>query len=536
MLQLSILATAVMLLATYFYNRLWHIRFKQYAHFPQLPPSLLLGHLKAFDDITKKGGPPDRHPDKIFAEMSDSIGSPPLMLVDLRPVNQPMVLVGTHDIAEQISRASDLLPTSAPKSPLGYMMPLIGTKSIVAAEGDDWKNLRKRFNPGFAPQHLKTLIPTMLEKLPTFVGNIEALAKSGENFKLTALLMSLTFDIIGAVVMDVDLEAQSGKGELIQLYQKLLSCYDDDKADLPWWIIPRITMERHRLGKKIDELVREIVRRKHADQNKRSILSLSLGDSETLTPEIVATTSDQIKSFLFAGHDTISTTLAWALYELSRTPKAAAAVHEELDNLFGPDSTPAEVSNRLMASDGPEMIRRMTYISAVIKETLRLHAPAGTSRTSKPGTGLVVRTAAGEEYCLDGLFIYNCAPRIHRDRSVYGDTADDFIPERWLHADDSNGKSHSLPAGAWRPFERGPRNCIGQEFALIEARIVIATVARRYKFVKVGLGEIHLDHMGQPVLQANGQYKTNSKVYQTRQITAKPVDGMQMRVEIRSEN
>jgi cytochrome P450 len=69
---------------------------------------------------------------------------------------------------------------------------------------------------------------------------------------------------------------------------------------------------------------------------------------------------------------------------------------------------------------------------------------------------------------------------IQRDPDVYGDTADDFVPERWL--DDA---ASEIPASAWRAFERGPRNCIGQELAGLESRVVVALVARRYDFVKV---------------------------------------------------
>jgi cytochrome P450 len=98
---------------------------------------------------------------------------------------------------------------------------------------------------------------------------------------------------------------------------------------------------------------------------------------------------------------------------------------------------------------------------------------------TEPGTHFTVHTSTGE-YSLDNLNIYNCITMIQRDPEVYGDTADDFIPERWL-----GDASAQIPTSAWRAFERGPRNCIGQELATIEARIVVALVARRYDFVKV---------------------------------------------------
>lgn len=70
---------------------------------------------------------------------------------------------------------------------------------------------------------------------------------------------------------------------------------------------------------------------------------------ETLFPTALNVTCDQLSSFLFAGHDTTSSIIAWVLYELYRTPRALLAVRAELDELFGPDTTQNEVSARLLA-------------------------------------------------------------------------------------------------------------------------------------------------------------------------------------------
>jgi cytochrome P450 len=245
-----------------------------------------------------------------------------------------------------------------------------------------------------------------------------------------------------------------------------------------------------------------------------------------LTKDLLHETRDQIKTFLFAGHDTTGILLAWLLYELSRSPQALKAVRDELDELFGPDPDPRVVRQKLLAPKGGELIHRMPYITAVIKEVLRLYPPAGTARMAPPGTGFTVRTPDSQTYCLDGMIIYNCATIIQRDRSVFGDSANDFVPERWLgdksgimsagaqdEKDQANGPGSTFPAGAWRPFERGPRNCIGQDLATIEARVIVAAVARRYDFVKVGLGELDRDEKGEPVVNETGQFKTKSKLY-----------------------
>ncbi|ETS73855.1 hypothetical protein PFICI_14801 [Pestalotiopsis fici W106-1] len=536
-----ILLAAIALLATYLYNKLRYKRLTQHAKLPQLPPSLLLGHLKTLDKLIKRG-PADRHPDVMFSEMHESLGSPPLMFVDLRPVNRPMVLVSSYEVAEQISKASQDFPTSIPKTDLSYMSSLTGPTSILHAHGDEWKALRKRYNPAFAPQHLMTLLPCIVDRIPKFIQHLDTLVKTGNEFAMVSLVTNLTFDIIGAVVMDVDLEAQpedpSQQGELVRLYVELYSTFWDDKANFPWWMIPKTTMKRNRLEKRVNVLLDDMLRRKFAEHKtqgsdqSRSILSLSLQDATDLTPELLNETRDQIKTFLLAGHDTSSITLSWVFYWLSRNPHALNAVREELDNLLGPDSDPETIYAKLLSPDGPDLIRRMSYISAVLKETLRLHPPAATARYVKQGTGFTVRAPDGNDYCLDDMIIYNCEGLIQRDPTVYGESYYYFKPERWL-VDAANS---TIPAGAWRPFERGPRNCIGQDFAMIELRIIIAIVARRYDFVKVGLGELSFDGKGQPILNENGILVAKSEVYSTRQVNSKPVDGMKMKVKMASKS
>ncbi|KAI0843820.1 cytochrome P450 [Daldinia vernicosa] len=536
MFELFLLAIAT-LLVSYLYARLRYWRLIQYAHIPQLPNHLLWGHLKVFGEFMYRGIL-DRHPDKIFEEMWESIGRPPIMLVDLRPINPPMVLLPSHDVAEQISKPTKLFSLSVPKSPTWtHMIPLIGSTSILGREGRDWKNIRKRYNPGFTTQHLWSLLPLLLEKMEPFWDRLDQLAVSGEEFSLETLISNLTFDVIGAAVLAVDLYAQnidpSKQGEIIPLFRQLVQTYNDDKNNLPWWIAPFTAFKRKQLAKRIDILIKNIIQQKYAELKEeaagnrwQSIVALGLQESEALTPQLLSETSDQVRSFLFAGHDTNTSALQWAFYELSRTPRALKAVRDELDDILGPESDPQMICARL-AHKGDSLLPRMHYINAVIKETLRLHPPAGTVRMTQPGTGFAVRASTGEEYCLDGLIMYSCQSIIQRDRDVYGDTADDWVPERWL-----DEKAKSIPPSAWRPFERGPRACIGTELANLESRVIIAIVARKYDFIKTGLGESDLDEKGRPMLNEKGQYKSKSELYNTRRMTSQPVDGTTMKVKL----
>ncbi|KAI0024888.1 cytochrome P450 [Xylariomycetidae sp. FL0641] len=541
MLKPLILAVATAI-ASYLYLRLRYLRFQQYAHIPQLPNHLLWGHLKVFGEFMARGIQ-DRHPDKIFEEMWISIGRPPVMLVDMRPVSPPMLLIPSHDLAEQVAKPSKLFPLSTPKSPTWtHMIPIVGETSILGKEGQDWKDLRKKYSTGFSTQHLWSLLPLILEKMKPFYAHLDHFAASGEAVSLETLISNLTIDVIGAAVMEADLQAQhldpSSQGEVVRLLKELLQTYIDDKNNLPWWIVPRTMLKRNRLAARIQARISQVIQQNYAalkeeaeGHRSRGIAALSIQGSATLTPQLLSETADQVRTFLFAGFDTNTSVLQWVFYELSRTPRALQAVRDELDRVLGRATEPREICAEL-ARSGEQLLPRLQYVHAVIKETLRLHPPASTARMAPPGAGFTVRASAGaeEEYDVDGLVLYSCQSVIQRDPAVYGDDADDWVPERWLG--EGGAAEDKIPPGAWRPFERGPRSCIGLELANLEARIMVATVARRYDFVKVGLGECVCGKKGQPVLDGKGRYKVKSELYNTRRMTSKPVDGTLVKVKL----
>lgn len=210
------------------------------------------------------------------------------------------------------------------------------------SQGEHWKQLRKQFNPGFAPQHLMTMLPLILEKSSTFIERLEDYATSGQPFSLIHLTGNLTFDIISSVVMNKDFGAQkTGQlSEFMKTYNELFQTYTSEQMDLPWFFTPRTEWKRRYLARRVRTTLRTVVyeafaNRRTTNKKSRSILSLSLRDVDALTPQAVDEACDQLSTFLFAGHDTTGILLSWMLYELSRTPHALRAVRSELDVLFG---------------------------------------------------------------------------------------------------------------------------------------------------------------------------------------------------------
>ena len=269
-----------------------------------------------------------------------------------------------------------------------------------------------------------------------------------------------------------------------------------------------------RLSRKITNQLETIVQRNfdnRHNETSKSILALSLRDVDNLTPEFMEETWNQLKTFLFAGHDTTSTLVALSMYELSRIPRALQAVRDEVMELFGAEAAcdPDEIRARLLSPGGDSLIHQIPYNSAVMKEILRLYPPAGSVRIAKDGGGMVVKTEQGDYY-LDGSWVYVNHYIIQSDPAVYGETANDFVPERWLE------RVNNQPASTWRPFERGRRKSIGLEPANIEARAIIAMLACRYRYEKVGIGAVAIDSDGKGTLNDQGQYITESELYLVR--------------------
>ncbi|KAI3393506.1 hypothetical protein diail_4183, partial [Diaporthe ilicicola] len=533
-----VLWTALALLIAYGIKtiRKWQYqRFRQYADLPQPEKtSLVWGHMKLMGQLFRAGPDPRRHLDDVIRDYLPSIGSPPVLFLDLRPVNYPMLVICDHEIAEQITKPSPRWSSSTPKSPtLGDIWHLTGKHSILTSEGDHWKAQRRQLNPGFAPQHLLSVLPIILDKTRFFLNHLDRYSRTDEEFCLDELCVTLTFDIIGAVTMGQDFKAQipGQQSEILLAFRGIMEQFTSRRGPS----IPGMNWNRERIRRKfaskLDRLLKNIVKDEYAqikagETKSRSVLALSLQGTEELTPELLQQTSDNLRVFLFAGHDTTSILLQWAFYELSKSPQQQRAIRAELDELFGTDADPDVVREKLLAPGGTEILSQMVYTSAVIKEVLRIHPPAATVRMSQPGTNFQLNLPDGRQVCPDGCIMYLCSAVIQRDRKVYGETANDFIPERWL------GDTSGLPASAWRPFEKGPRACIGLELANIEAKVILACAARRYDFHKVGLGELDLDSDGKPVLDGKGYYRTKSELFNSIQVTAKPVDRSMMKVRL----
>ena len=227
----------------------------------------------------------------------------------------------------------------------------------------------------------------------------------------------------------------------------------------------------------------------NSNKRSRSIIDLVLTaylseNAERKSQDMDSTfkkfTMSQIKLFLFSGHDTTSSTVCYIFYILATNLTVLAQVRSEHASVLGLDTSKTAST---IASD-PFLLNRLPYTHAVIKEVLRMFPAVSGTRAGEHNFSVIDDT--GRHFPTDGFLVWDDPQAIHRD-PTYWLRPDDFIPERWL---EEPGDPLYPIKGAWRPFSHGPRNCIGQELAMIEMKVIMVLTARRFD---IGLAYEDLD-------------------------------------------
>lgn len=235
------------------------------------------------------------------------------------------------------------------------------------------------------------------------------------------------------------------------------------------------------IGKELDKRYADYRANYGSDKTKqgKSVVDLALQSYMANAPDKATRELDktfrthatrQIRLFLFAGNDTTSSTICYTYYLLSTNPTALARIRAEHDSVFGLDLSVVPS----LISEQPHLINQLPYTIAVLKESMRLFPGASSMRQGLEG--IDITDDHGNTFPTGGTMIWILHQALHRN-PVYWKQPNDFLPERWLVGPDDP----LYPVkGAWRPFEYGPRNCIGQGLVMLELRVVLALTIREF--------------------------------------------------------
>ena len=288
----------------------------------------------------------------------------------------------------------------------------------------------------------------------------------GEVRDIHADMMQLTLRVVGKTLFDADIEADAR--EVGQALPVALKELNDQMVGIEV-LLPEIipTPSRIRLKRavsRLDPLIyRIIAQRRGSSEDHGDLLSALLRaqdeDGSRMTDRQLR---DEAMTIVLAGHETTALALTWTWYLLSQHPDALAKLHAEIETVLG-DRSPTLAD-----------IPALTYTEAVLFETMRLYPPIfGIGRES------IAPCELDGHHLPAGTNVYIVPWIIQRDPRWFDDP-EAFRPDRWL-----DGLAHRLPRFAYFPFGGGPRLCIGQQFAMLEATILLVTIARRWRVLPV---------------------------------------------------
>ncbi|GAB1319198.1 Sterigmatocystin biosynthesis protein [Madurella fahalii] len=519
-------------------------RFHKQNDVEMIPHSYLLGHLVVIGKIMAKY-PRDMFPISVATlvlQQYPHLEKYGFILMDSWPFVQPMIYVFDPEISAQFTQIQSLPKSTDLKA---EFRPLTQNKDLVTLDGSEWKLWRSIYNPGFSAKNLMSMIPAFLEEIRVFVDRLRAAAKSGEILRIEEPATNLTIDIIGrAVLRGTRLHCQTQDNPLQRALAKQISwlCPEYTPPSLLKLINPARPLLMWNYNRIIRNYLVPIIQRNVAAQAEgtitattatttttttKTVVSLAAkaylaekgspaGQTPHLDAEFISMTVPQLIIFLFAGHDTTASTLCFAYHLLSQNPGALARLRAEHDAVLGTDLGAVEA--KLAAN--PQLLNGLAYTGAVAKETLRLFPPAATVRAGQAGFELV-HPRTGRRYPTEGVVVHQNSFATHRLPALFPRPLD-FLPERFLAAE---GEPLHVPRNAFRPFELGPRACIGQELALMEVKTILAMTAREFDvdscFPRPGAGTEGVDEV------------LGQSVYAVGNITGHPVGGMPCRVRTR---
>ncbi|KAF7588493.1 hypothetical protein BBP40_005661 [Aspergillus hancockii] len=209
--------------------------------------------------------------------------------------------------------------------------------------------------------------------------------------------------------------------------------------------------------------------RKAHKSDRRDLLTAMLEGVDSKTGQRMTDESimDNLITFLIAGHETTSGLLSFAFYQLLKYPEIYRKAQQEVDEVVGQGTIKVE------------HLSKLPYISAILRETLRLNAtiPLFTVEAYED-------TLIGGKYAVNkGETIVSLLAKSHLDPAVYGEDANEFKPERML--DDNFNRLQREYPNCWKPFGNGMRACIGRPFAWQEALLVMAMLLQNFDFEHV---------------------------------------------------
>jgi cytochrome P450 len=339
-------------------------------------------------------------------------------------------------------------------------------QGLLVNEGASWRRQRRLLQPAFHHRHLQSYAAVM-------VGAIERAAatwRPGQVRDVHADLMGVTMNIVAEALFGTDVSAEAGHigriiSDLMEEFGRILGLAA--RFQPPAWVPTTANRRLRASARKVDEVILGIIaarrrseRETKDDWEKDDLLSLLISArDEDGSPMTDAQVRDEAVTLFLAGHETTALALTYSLYLLATHPERQDRLADELDRVLG--------------GRAPTLgdLERLEYTDAVVLEAMRLYPPAwAMARQALDDVEIGgFHFRKGAEFVMSPWVVHR-DPRRFEDPEV-------FDPARW-----DDDLAQRLPRFAYFPFGGGPRVCIGNRFAMMEAKLVLAVAIQRFRF------------------------------------------------------
>jgi cytochrome P450 len=334
---------------------------------------------------------------------------------------------------------------------------------LLTSEGDAWLRQQRLVQPAFHRHRLAELAGAMVREIETMLARWEPLAARGEVFDVAQEMTRLTLAIVGRALFSTDLTGGAdAAGRALTVALTWANDRTVQLVRLPAALPTPANVRARRAVTTLDAMVYGMIdaRRKALAPAPHDLLSMLLQARDEKTGEGLSDTQlrDDVMTLVLAGHETTANALTWAFYQLSRHPGVARTMRDEVREVLGG------------RAPGFDDLPKLRYTQMVLEEVLRLHPPAW----------WIERQAMGADeiggYDIEPGAMVAVVPYAMHRHPTYWDDPEGFDPERFTPE-----RAADRPKFAYIPFGGGPRQCIGNQFALMEAQLVLAMVAQRFR-------------------------------------------------------
>ncbi len=384
-----------------------------------------------------------------------------------------VIIVSGQELVNELSDEKRFDKTI--RGALGLVRRFAGDGLFTAkTQEPNWSKAHNILLPNFSHNAMLGYHPMMLDIAEQMISKWARL-NADEEIDVVRDMTSLTVDTIGLCGFGYRFNSfyHDAEHPFVRQMANALSTSMDELRDMPGEKM--VQHKRDRLFQEdingMNEIVDRIIKERRADSadsvEKHDLLSYMLSGVDKKTGGRLDDLNIryQVITFLIAGHETTSGMLSFVIYELLKSPDVLARAYEEVDRVLGRDYSQQPTYAQ---------VNQLTYIGQILKETLRLFPTA-------PAFALVPYedTILGGKYKIKRDHQINVLlPMLHRDPSVWGENAEVFNPDNFTTEHEA-----SLPPNAYKPFGNGQRACIGRQFAIQEATLVIGMILQRFELI-----------------------------------------------------